>query len=76
MIVLKSVLSDIDNGIPLYKALARNKSVFDAFYVSLVRVGEESGNLEKNLEYLAQQLKRSYDFKKKIQGAMMYPEIV
>lgn len=74
--LLSSVSKSVDNGQPLEKALAKFPKVFDPFYVNLIRIGEESGNLEKNLSYLAEQLKKTYDFNKKVQGALLYPMIV
>jgi len=74
--VLAAVSSDITNGQSLEKALSKHPEVFDQFYINLIRIGEESGNLEKNLDYLAVQLKKNYEFKKKVQGALLYPEII
>ena len=74
--LLTSVLKDINNGQSLEKALAKHPKVFDPFYINLIRIGEESGNLEKNLKYLAEQLKKNYDFDKKVHGALMYPAII
>jgi type II secretory pathway component PulF len=75
-LLLETILKDINNGQSLEKALSKHPKVFDPFYINIVRIGEESGNLEKNLKYLAEQLKKNYEFKKKVQGALMYPVIV
>jgi len=74
--ILVSVLADIDNGQSLEKSLEKYPKVFDSFYVNLIHIGEESGTLENNLEYLADQLKRNYEFTKRVKGALMYPQIV
>lgn len=74
--MLDLILKDIDNGQTLEKSLARHKEVFDPLYTNLIRIAEESGSLDENLEYLALQLKKSYEFRKKIIGALMYPAIV
>lgn len=74
--VLTSVLSDIDNGQSLETAFSRKKNFFDPLYLNLIQVGEQSGTLTKSLDYLAQQMKSEYEFKKKVQGALMYPAIV
>ncbi|MDQ3099377.1 MAG: type II secretion system F family protein [bacterium] len=74
--VLHSVAQDINNGQPLYKALERNKKTFEPLYINLIKIGEESGNLEANLEHLAIQLKKNYEFNKKVQGALLYPAII
>lgn len=74
--LLTAILKDIDNGQTLEKALSKHPKVFDPFYISIIKIGEESGNLESNLKYLAEQLKKNYEFSKKVQGALMYPTII
>src|SRR5260370_26736971 len=64
--ILSIVLTDIDNGQSLETALVRRKNFFDPLYINLIRVGEQSGTLTKSLDYLAQQMKNDYDFKKKV----------
>lgn len=74
--VLVKVEKDVDNGQTLAKALARHPKVFDSFFVNLVDAGEESGNLEENLGFLADQMGKDYALRRKVQGAMMYPGLV
>lgn len=73
---MKKVLIDIENGSSLAKSLKRYPRMFDSFYVSLIEVGETSGQLERNLEFLAVHLGKDYQLRKKIQGALLYPGIV
>lgn len=74
--ILLKVNQSVSNGQSLEKALANFPKVFDNFFVYMVRVGEESGNLEKNLEHLTEQLKKEAEFKKKVFSASLYPGIV
>lgn len=74
--ILLVMLSDVENGQSLAKSLEKHKKVFDDFYISLIKVGEESGTLEENLEFLAKQLSKDYGLRKKVQGAMIYPAII
>lgn len=74
--VLTAILDDVNNGQTLENALAKHSKIFDPFYLNMIRIGETSGNLEKNLEYVAEQLKKNNEFNKKVQGALLYPEIV
>lgn len=73
---MTGVLSDVENGQSLAKSLGKYPKIFDSFYLNLIHIGEESGNLEENLDYLSTQLKKTYELKKKIQGAATYPLIV
>ncbi len=74
--LLLKIHQEIANGQPLYKALSQFPHVFDAFYVSLIKVAEESGSLEKNLDYLALHLKKQHEFTGNVRGALLYPSIV
>lgn len=74
--VLQKILTDIENGESFTKALKKHERIFDDFYRSLIEIGEESGTLEKNLDFLATQMAKDYSLSKKIQGAMLYPGLI
>lgn len=74
--ILTDILDEVENGQKLEKALSKHKDIFSPLYISLIGIGEKSGNLEDNLEYLALNLKKSYEFNKKIQGALLYPKLI
>lgn len=74
--VLEGVLADVNNGQTLNKAFSLYPKVFDSLYLSLIEIGEKSGKLEENLAYLSEHMTKSYEFKKKVQGAMIYPALV
>lgn len=77
---LKRILAEIvvltGNGEMLAQAMAKYPSVFKEFHLSLVKIGEESGTLDDNFNYLADYLTKDYKLKKKIQGALFYPTVV
>ncbi|MDE1919736.1 MAG: type II secretion system F family protein [Patescibacteria group bacterium] len=74
--VLSVVGDDIQGGSPISKALARHSKAFSAFYVNMVRAGEESGKLSETFSYLADYLDRSYDLVSKAENALIYPIFV
>lgn len=74
--ILDSIATDITNGKSLSDALSKHPTVFDKFYTSIVSIGETSGTLDESLLYLSQQLGKDYAFRKKIQGALIYPTII
>jgi type IV pilus assembly protein PilC len=74
--VLSAVGDDLQSGVPISKALARHPKVFSAFYVNMVRAGEESGKLSETFNYLADYLDRSYDLMSKAENALVYPIFV
>ena len=74
--VLQAVREDLDRGIVLSGALARHSTVFDDYYVSMVRVGEGTGKLEEAFRSLYNQLEFDRQMKQKIKAALRYPTFV
>ncbi|MEI8097080.1 MAG: type II secretion system F family protein [Candidatus Moraniibacteriota bacterium] len=74
--IIDGVLHDVQNGQLLSHALSRFPKVFDQLYLNLVRIGETSGTLKENLDFLSRQLEGSYTLRKKIQSIILYPTIV
>lgn len=74
--IIKSILIDINNGQSLTKSLSKFPKIFDDFFVNMIKVGEESGTLSETLDFLADQLSKNYNLKKKVKNALLYPEIV
>lgn len=74
--ILKKIGLEIENGQSLAKSLAKYPKEFDQFFISLIEAGEQSGNLENNLEFLAEQTRKDFALRQKVQGAMLYPGLV
>lgn len=77
---LKKILYEISerlkSGSAFYEALGHYSKYFTPLYLNLVKTGELSGTLEKNLHYLAENLKKTKALKQKVQSAMMYPVLI
>jgi len=74
--ILLSVSEDLQGGSTISRALAHHPDVFSAFYVSMVKSGEESGTLDKTFLYLADYLDRTYQVVSKARNALIYPAFV
>ena len=74
--LLKDIRVNLDKGVELSAALALHPKIFDDYYVSMVRVGESSGQLEEIFKRLFEQLEFDRHMKMKIKGAMRYPSFV
>ena len=70
------IIDDVNNGQFLAASLSKHKRMFGDFAVNLIRVGEESGILSQNLEYLAEELKKKEILRRKVLGALAYPVII
>jgi len=73
---LVEIIDIVEQGRKFSEALGEYPKIFSNIYVNIVKIGEESGTLDKNLEYLAEQLEKTYKLKKQIVGAMVYPLII
>ncbi len=66
----------VESGKSLAQAMDRFRGVFGGFAVSIVKVGEAGGALAKNLDYLAEELRKRRELKRNIYGALVYPSFV
>jgi type II secretory pathway component PulF len=74
--VLDSLIADVNNGKFLADGLQKYQFLFGDFFVNIIRVGEASGTLSKNLLYLAEELDRSKQLESKVRSAMIYPLVI
>jgi len=73
---LTEVGNEIQSGSTISSALAKHPSVFSAFYVNMVRAGEESGKLDETFAFLADYLDRNYEISQKARNALIYPAFI
>ena len=74
--VLQTVIDDIEGGKTLSLALAAHPVIFDKVYVTLVRVGEETGQLAEVLKDLADTIRWQDELVSQTKKIMIYPTIV
>jgi len=71
--ILEDIYKTITSGGSLYEGFSKYKNVFGDVILTLVKVGEETGGLEKVLKDAAVYLKRIEDIKAKTKQALIYP---
>lgn len=74
--VLNDIGDDLQGGSSISRAMAAHPEVFSAFYINMVRSGEESGSMERSFNYLAEYLDRTYQVVTKARNALVYPAFV
>lgn len=74
--ILSSLIDSLSKGNNLSDSMKAYPKVFSSLFVSMVRAGEESGNLSLALSNVGLQMEKSYLLTKKIKGAMMYPAVI
>ncbi len=73
---LDDIANDLETGMQLSTAMVRHDDVFDNLYINMVRVGEDSGQLEAVFQQLSEYLERDQETKKRIKAALRYPSFV
>ena len=74
--MFENILSMIKTGQSLSKSLKAYDYIFSNIYINMIATGEESGTLERTLEYLDIQLEKEYDLRKKVKAAFIYPAVI
>lgn len=66
---------ELENGSTIWKAL-ETRRLLPPHLLTLVKIGEESGNLAKNLKVVIDQQKKDRQFKSALRSASIYPLFV
>jgi type II secretory pathway component PulF len=72
----QAVSDDLASGQYLATSLGKMKRGFSDFAINIIRVGETSGILTQNLNYLAEELTKQSTLKRKVLGALVYPAFI
>jgi type IV pilus assembly protein PilC len=71
--MIKKIRHDIHGGADFSTALAKYPHVFTVSYVSIVKSGEATGQLDETMTNLAKYLEYNESMKEKIKNAISYP---
>jgi len=70
---LVEVNSSLMRGISFSQAVQDHKKIFPQLFVSMIRAGEESGDIEGTLDRLAMFFEKQHSTTEKIKSALTYP---
>jgi type IV pilus assembly protein PilC len=73
--IVRKITAAVESGIPLWRAMEQ-QYLFSPYELALVRIGEEAGNLARNMELLSVQQEKDRALRAKVKMAMIYPAIV
>tara|TARA_R100000306_G_scaffold54193_2_gene51348 strand:- start:174000 stop:175229 length:1230 start_codon:yes stop_codon:yes gene_type:complete len=74
--VLRDVASRLEGGVNLAMAMRAHPEVFSDLFISMVHVGENTGQLEDGFRQLASNLELERDTRKRVKQATRYPTMV
>ena len=73
---LNKIRFAVENGATLSESLEAFPDIFEPLYISLVRAGEASGNLDSILLTLTVYLEKAAKIKSQVKAAMFYPMMI
>ncbi len=71
--LIMGIKTEVESGVSLAEALAKEPLYFDDLFVNLVNAGEQSGALETMLDKLATYKEKTEALKAKVKKALFYP---
>lgn len=73
---LKEIKHDVERGNSLYNAMKNYPKIYPKLLINMVRLGQESGNLDEVFNNMHDYYLSRYKIKKKIVSSLIYPSIV
>lgn len=74
--ILFEMARGIEGGSSLSEAMSNYSEVFNDANIGVIRAGEASGQLNKTLKSLAEELEKTASITGKIKGALVYPVVI
>lgn len=74
--VLREIASKLETGVELSIAMRQHPKVFNHLFISLIAVGENSGNLDRTFQQIGEYIERDSETVRSIKQALRYPTFV
>lgn len=72
----RDIAHDIDHGATLSEALSRYPYYFTSYEIAMIKAGEVSGRLDRQLQDIAASIEASWAMHKKVTSKLVYPGII
>lgn len=74
--IIREVRQDIEDGMSLSDALSKQSNVFSPLIINMIKAGELSGNLQRAIVFIADNIEKNHKLSSKVKGALIYPAFV
>ncbi len=74
--IILAMSAEVESGASLSDAVSRQPKAFNVLFFNIVKVGEETGSLDKAFAYLAALYENEKAIKERIKSATRYPKFV
>lgn len=75
-LLLNDLTQGVEQGQSLHIRLEKYKSHLGEFAINIVKIGEISGTLHDNLQYLSEEIKKRKELRRKVVSALIYPAFI
>lgn len=70
---IKGIEAEVKKGSSFYESIAKYENNFPGFFIQMINIGEQSGNLDVVLKSMYDYYMKEYKIKRKLKSAMIYP---
>ena len=74
--IITDLKFEIESGNKLSIGMSKYPKIFSSIEIKMIEIGEVSGTLADNARLIKDQVQKTYDLRKKVKSAMMYPIII
>ena len=74
--VIQGMINDIEDGNSFSSAMKKYPNIFSKLSISIIRAGETSGNLQKAIKYVEDNIEKNYNLSARVKSALIYPSLV
>ncbi|MCL4392981.1 type II secretion system F family protein [Patescibacteria group bacterium] len=74
--IIMDLKFEIESGDKLSRGMSKYPKIFSSIETKMIDIGEVSGSLAENAKLIKDQVQKTYDLRKKVKSAMMYPIII
>lgn len=74
--IIGQMLGEISQGMSLSEVMEKRESIFTTFMVTMIKIGEQSGELANTLNQIAEAFEKEMDTTAKVKAAITYPIIL
>ena len=74
--IINDIVDDLESGRELATAMAKYENIFGGLYISMIRIGEQSGRLDESFYKMYEYLERDENTLRNIKSAVRYPSFV
>lgn len=74
--VFKDVRSNLESGRELSTSMAKHPKIFTPLYLSMMRIGENTGRLDQSFLKISEYLELEKDTRERVKSALRYPTMV